>query len=439
MNHLAPYLWQSPNAWTRRQAGHLLRRAGFAPSEAEIQQALADGLDMTVERLLAAESAEGSRFTELDKSGETLAARSNIEKLAGWWMSRLIHSQRPLAMRMTLLWHNHFATSNVKVQSPPMMLRQMRTLETSGMGRFDELLLAMSRDPAMIMWLDGDSNRKDKPNENYARELFELFSLGPGHYTEQDLREAARAFSGWHQKDGVFAFNDYLHDAGSKTVLGRTGPLNGDDVVQLAIEHSACAAFIARKLAREFVSDSPNPALVSELGAIIRAEQFEMTPVLRRLLLSRALFAPENYRARIKSPVEFCVGLVRSFEMRAPGESVHAAASQMGQRLFEPPTVKGWEGARRWINSSNMLVRMNAAGVAAAGNEGKGLNAARWTASQSLSTNDDAIEFALGVMLDGVADESLRAALRDHCGGTPDEALRTAVAAIAASPEYQLA
>lgn len=427
--------------WGRREASHLLRRAGFSPSEPELRRAVEDGPRATVERLLDAPAdADSARHAELDAAGEAVAAREDIEQLAAWWLLRMCHTLRPLHARMAVFWHGHFATSNVKVNSPPMMLRQLRTIEAHGLGRFDRLLLAMSRDPAMIVWLDGDSNRKGKPNENYARELFELFSLGPGHYSEVDIREAARAFSGWHQKGGVFQFMETLHDGEPKTVFGRTGRWGGEQVVGLAVEQPASACFIARKLLREFVCDDPPAALVGELAEVLRESGLEIGAALRRLLTSRAFFDPRWRRGRIKSPVEFCVGLVRSFEMRVSGAALHRAASQMGQRLFEPPTVKGWDGHRRWLNASTMLVRMNAATLAAAGTDGRGLEAERWVKEMKLTDGGAALRFAMELMIDGDLPSAAAAVLRDAClDAPPASALRTAVAALAACPEYQMA
>ncbi|MCG3128018.1 MAG: hypothetical protein CHACPFDD_02891 [Phycisphaerae bacterium] len=425
--------------WDRRTASHLLRRAGFAPAPADVDDALKEGLARTVD-ILVSNAQDAPRHGELDVLGERIAAGGGgIEKLAGWWMQRLLHTHRPLHARMTLFWHNHFATGNQKVGSPAMMLRQLRTLEAHALGRFDELLLAVSRDPAMIVWLDGDSNRKGKPNENYARELFELFSLGPGNYSEADIKEAARAFSGWHQRAGEFCFNPVLHDDGSKTIFGKTGDFDGTDVVRMSVAHPACATFMARKLLREFVCEQLDAALVDELADCLRAEGFHVAPVLRRLLSSRAFFDARHFRARIKSPVEFCVGLARSLEMRAPGQALHRAASQMGQRLFEPPTVKGWEGHRRWINSSTMLVRINTATVASAGRGEFGLDADAWVARAALENGAAATRFAIDAMLDGAVDDELHAALREAEAQPPAAALRTAVAVIAASPDYQLA
>lgn len=427
--------------WGRREAAHLLRRAAFSPSEAEVRRAVDDGLEAVVARLIDTPvEADTARHRDLDSTGAAVAARNDIEQLAAWWLLRMSHTARPLHARMAVFWHNHFATSNVKVNSPPMMLRQLRTIEACALGRFDELLLSMSRDPAMIVWLDGDSNRKGKPNENYARELFELFSLGPGNYTELDIREAARAFSGWHQQAGTFQFKERLHDHDPKTVFGKTGAWSGEHVVEMAVERPASAGFVARKLLREFVCDDPPAALVGELAGVLRDARFDLAAALHRLLRSRAFFDPRHRRVRIKSPIEFCIGLVRSFAMRASGQSLHLAASQMGQRLFEPPTVKGWDGHRRWLNASTMLVRMNAATVAAAGTDGRGLDAERCVDEWKLADAEAAMRFAVEVMLDGELAPAAAGALRDACSGqAAAAALRTAVAAIGASAEYQMA
>lgn len=446
MSLLAPYCPDADGPWALPQAGHLLRRAGFAPSRTELDRALADGPAATVERLLTGAD-QSPRARELDPLGEEIAARGEIERLAAWWLSRMVHTARPLHARVALLWHNHFASSNAKVNAPPLMLRQLRTFERCGLGRFDDLLLAVARDPAMIVWLDGDSNRKDHPNENFARELFELFSLGPGAYGERDIQEAARAFSGWHQRGGAFAFQPRLHDEGPKTVLGDRGNLDGGDVVRIAVAQPACARFIALRLLREFVSETPGAALVDETAAALRSRNFEIGSVLRVVLCSRAFYDAAAYRARIKSPVEFAVGLVRSFEMKAPGQDLQRAVAAMGQRLFQPPSVKGWEGHRRWISSAAMLVRMNAAAdLCRAAPESplfgrrveRGLDAHACVQAHRLSTAADAIDFAAAVMLNGQIDTSERARLLEACGGEPAEALRAAVAGIASGAAYHL-
>lgn len=272
---------------------------------------------------------------------------------------------------MALFWHNHFATSHVKVQSAALMLRQLRVIEERGMGRFRDLVISLARDPAMLIWLDGNANVKGRPNENFARELLELFTLGAGNYSETDIREAARAFTGWHTKSGRFKYSAGDHDDGQKRVLGREGPLTGEDVIDAALTHASCGRFIARKLLREFVSPMPSELLVESCAAELRSSNFEIGAFLKRLLTSEAFFDAENRGVRIKSPVELMIGILRSLEMSVSAEVTADACSDMGQRLFEPPSVKGWDGHRSWINSATMLVRLNAIDGAVSGSMGK--------------------------------------------------------------------
>lgn len=434
MSGLQPY--RGP--WERLQAAHLLRRAGFSPAPGEVDAALRDGLDATVERLLTAAD-ESAAYREFDQQGEAIAARGGIQRLAAWWMARLRDTHNPLAARLALMWHNHFATSNDKVDSPSIMLQQLRTIEQHALGSFGELLLAMSRDPAMIIWLDGDQNRRGRPNENYARELFELFGLGVGAYTEQDIREAARAFSGWHQRGGRFVFREVEHDRGAKTIFGQTGRFGGQDVVELVLKHEACARWIARRLLGAIVEPDPSDGLVEALAATLREGQYALRPTLRVLLRSAAMFDPRCHRALIKSPVCFVTGLARSWDMHAAPQKLATAAAQMGQRLLEPPSVKGWDGQRRWIQSAAMLVRMNVAARAARGESGQGLDAAAWVQRAGLRNGADALRLAQEIMLDAAPPAELEAALAPRVAAVDAaEALRLCVAAIGASPYYQL-
>ena len=422
--------------WDRAAAAHLLRRAGFAPAEHEVQAALAAGLEATVERLVGADR-DSPRHDELDALGRALATRNNIERLREWWLHRMRHTKRPLHARMALLWHDHFATSNVKVRSAPMMLQQLRLFERHALGRFDDLLLAVARDPAMIVWLDGDENSKGRPNENFARELFELFSLGVGNYTEADIREAARGFTGWHQRDGRFRFVGRVHDRDAKTLFGESGPFDGTDIVRLTVDHPACSRFIAGKLLREFLCPAPPDPLVEALAARLRETRFDLAATLKTLLASEAMFDPRWYRARIKSPVEFAVGLARSLELRAP--KLSAWVSQMGQRLFEPPSVKGWDGHRAWINSTTMLVRLNAAlGATEAHSEDIFLDPSALRGRYGLDDAAAVVRFCEQLALDGRVPAGLHARLSE-LNDPGDETFRRALRLLLASPEYQLA
>jgi len=352
----------------------------------------------------------------------------------------MVYTARPLAARLAVFWHNHFATSNVKVNRPALMLQQLRTFEQHALGSFDQMLLAVARDPAMILWLDGDENHKGRPNENFARELLELFTLGVGNYSERDIKEIARAFTGWRQRDGSFYFNRRDHDDGLKEALGRRGGFDGGDIVPLVLTQPAAAEFLARKLMREFVSDTPDAELVAAFADVMRAEKFNIAAALRILLASRAMFAAGSYRARISSPVEFVVGTLRTLEMRMYMHAAARACGEMGQRLFEPPTVKGWDGGRTWIDSATMLVRMNGAAAACrARNDGLGFQAAEFCERHQLDDAKAAAKVLSDLLLDGKLPPALEESIDEAADrGKFEDAVRTIVQLILASPEYQL-
>lgn len=433
---LAPFRPTPADPWTRVRAAHLLRRAGFAPDESEIQRAIELGPAETIDRLI--DSADDTeRNQELDELGEQVAQQKDIANLRGWSLLRMRHSARPLHARLGLFWHGHFATSNTKVNSPPLMLRQLRTIERLGAGPLEDLFLAMARDPAMIIWLDGNENVKGRPNENFARELFELFTLGVGNYSETDIQEAARAFTGWHQRSGRFRFVERAHDDNAKTVLGVTGRLDGVDVVKAALARPACARFIAVKLLREFLCPDPTDDLIEAVSGRLRETGNHIGETVRTLLASRAMFDNRYYRARIKSPVEFVLGAVRSLQMSVPAPPLADATSQMGQRLFEPPSVKGWDGHRAWLNTATMLVRLNfAERVTVAGTDH--LDPAALSNGHNLSAPEEAARFCLELTLDGRAPEVLHRAIASTSESL-DESMRHALRLLLASPEYQLA
>lgn len=434
MNGLKPYQPSAARPWNWAAAAHLLRRAGFAPRAAEVRDALRDGPAATMERLIG-ETGDTPEHDELDELGAKLAVRDNLDALRGWWLLRMCRTKRPLRARLAVFWHNHFATSNVKVKSAAMMLQQLRTFERQALGKFENLLLDVSRDPAMIVWLDGEQNVKGRPNENYARELFELFALGVGNYSEKDIREAARAFTGWHQNAGQYRFIRTAHDFGPKTVFGQTGDFDGADVVRLTLQRPACAKFMAAKLLREFLCPEPPAELLDMLAARLRETDFDLGATLKTLLNSEAMFDPRFYRARIKSPIEFAVGIVRSLEMQVPANALADAVSQMGQRLFEPPSVKGWDGHRGWLNSATMLVRLNAA--ARATDEG-GFQPSKLRSRYDLNDSDALLRFCGELTLDGNVPGVLRERL-EQLKGEADDVLRSALRLLLGSPEYQMA
>jgi uncharacterized protein (DUF1800 family) len=359
--------------WDLKWAAHLYRRAAFAApakgtvdgssSWERLQSAVEQGRDKCVDQLLAGGPGQKDFDNLLDDMGRRIAASDELEKLQGWWLYRMLHTPHPLRERLTLFWHNHFATSAAKVTQLPLMLRQNQLLREHALGGFRPLLLQISRDPAMLIWLDSNSNTKGKPNENYAREVMELFSLGVGNYTEQDIQEAARAFTGWRAEGGEYAFEKSLHDFGSKTVLGRTGEWNGDDIVRILLQQDVAAPFLVRKLFREFISESETPSdeLIEPLADELRKSDYDISTCLGTMLRSRLFFSQHAYRQRVKSPVEYVVGMLKTFDANVPLEDLARSMEDLGQSLFAPPNVKGWDGGAAWLNSATLLARDNLA------------------------------------------------------------------------------
>src|SRR5262249_54194181 len=238
--------------------------------------------------------------------------------LRAWWLYRMLYTPNPLREKLTLFCHNHFATSNGKVQNARYMLGQYELMRRHALGNFRTLLQEMSKDPAMMVWLDIQGSKKKTPNENYARELMELFSLGIGNYTEKDIREAARAFSGWELKGGKPVFNAAEHDDGEKTVLGQKGKWKGEDIVRICLEQKSCPYFIAGKLFKSLVSETvpATPELLEPLASQFKKSDYNFGALVKTVLRSNLFFSEQVYRTRIKSPVDFALGIVRGLEGR---------------------------------------------------------------------------------------------------------------------------
>jgi hypothetical protein len=355
--------------WDLRWAGHLYRRAAFGGTLDELRQAVKDGLPATLERLLAGDPAAASYAPLLADTGASIAKSGDESALRGWWVYAMLYGGHPLREKMTLFWHNHFATSNTKVRSLDLMFGQNQTLRRHALVKFRPLLADISRDPAMLVWLDSNRNVKGQANENYAREVMELFTLGVGHYTEADIREAARAFTGWHTDGERFTFAPRFHDDGEKTVLGRRGPWDGTDVQRIILDQPASALFLARKLYRFFISETANPpdALLEPLAERFRHSDYDIGDLVATMLRSRHFFSDYAYRQRVKCPVEYVLGVVRAVRPAVAPRELVQPLEQMGQVLFAPPNVKGWTGGKNWLNSATVLARQNFAQAMLAG------------------------------------------------------------------------
>ncbi|REJ90625.1 MAG: DUF1800 domain-containing protein [Planctomycetota bacterium] len=429
-------------SWTRHDAAHLLRRTGFGATVTEIDRAVDEGLEATLQRRLAPQP-ESEEFDQVARLLRNTAHQTgSIGDLKAWWFYRMRYTANSLVERMALLWHDHFATSYGKVQSVKQMAAQNDAFRRHALGDFRELLHEMSRDVAMLVWLDGNANRKRHPNENFAREVMELFSLGIGNYTEADIIEAARAFSGWHVRKGEFWFNELQHDTGEKTVFGRTGNLNGDDVIELCLEQPACPRFIAVKLLRYFVQPEPQEELIAALADRIQAHNFQITPVLGELFRSRAFWAESSRLALIKSPVDLVVGSQRSLEVRSNLNASAEALEKLGQDLFQPPTVKGWDGGRDWISTTTMILRINFATELAGGERfGEMPHPAALARQLGAGSREEVVTQIAAFLLgrEPATEETHElAAAYQQAGGDRTARIRSLLQIVLSTPDYQL-
>jgi len=355
--------WQ-PDAetpWNLRAAAHLVRRAGFGANRAELERLVESEPIAAIDDLLKRSSEPDGYQKEIQSLANASLATGNPESLSAWWAYRMLSTPAQLLEKQTLFWHGHFATSAAKVADIELMFAQNNLLRRFAFGNFANLLLEISRDPAMLVYLDSASNRKAHPNENYAREIMELFCFGEGNYSEQDIRELARCFTGWEIKNKKFRFNRYQHDNGKKSVLGETGKFGGEDGVGIVVKQPAAATFIAEKLVKLFVMDEPQPTpdLLAPLAQELRNNDMQIEPVVRRILTSNLFFSSHAVGRKVRSPVELAIGFLRSLNGSTNTYDLAAALQRLGQGLFYPPSVKGWDGGRTWINSSTLLGRSN--------------------------------------------------------------------------------
>ncbi|MSP21005.1 MAG: DUF1800 domain-containing protein [Alphaproteobacteria bacterium] len=356
---------------------HLLSRTGFGVPKPDERDAFT-GLDhgIAVERLL---DAVGPKAATTDPTfvvvpgaavqrGLTRDERQVLQRqramdgnnMKAWWWSEMLETPSPLTEHMVLFWHNHFTSSLRKVKVPPLLFTQNTLFRTHATGNFATLLRAAAKDPAMLVYLDNNLNRAGAPNENFARELLELFTLGEGNgYTERDIQEAARAFTGWRfRPDGGFVNDPRSHDGGTKTFLGVTGALNGNDILDVVLQQPRVAEHITEKLWREFISDTPDAAEVRRLAAIFRDGRYEVRPLLEAMLNSDAFRARDAHGTMVKSPVDLVVGTFRLIGA-TPREPrlLTALGRNLGQDLFDPPNVKGWPGGEEWVDTANLPAR----------------------------------------------------------------------------------
>ncbi len=453
----APYEASAADPWDGRKVAHLHRRAGFGATRREIERDLAAGPAASIARFLEPEP-EPQAFRQISDALRRAAEgggrdySTDPDELASWWLFRMAYGPDPLGEKLTLLWHSHFATAIHGVYRRQLMARQNELLRKHARGRFGELLRAIEADPAMLIWLDGGANHKNHPNENFARELLELFTLGIGNYSEQDVREAARALTGWRRgRDNIlnetdeFTCEESLVDTGEKTFLGQRGPWRKDDIMRIILAQPATAEHICRRFYRAFVSEAAEPSaeLIEPLAAEFRASDYSIGHVVGIMLRSRHFFSPEVYRRRVKSPVEFCIGTIRQLAVpRSPSLLALAVTNcqEQGQALFDPPSVKGWDGGGAWLSSATTLARMNWVVDVLNGNESSGLPAydPRAWAKENDIAKDGLVAAYMGLLLDDDVSAGTRD-LASQLAGIDAAYITAALQVLLQAPEYSLA
>lgn len=435
----------------RSKVAHLLRRAGFGYSAAELDQYTALGFQGAVDLLLNYDQVDDSSTDQL-LSGLELDL-TKVEDAKFWWLTRMLNTRRPLQEKMTLFWHTHFATAASKVGSAQLMLQQIQLFRDNALPNFEALLQKVTRDPAMLIWLDNRENRKGAPNENYAREVMELFTLGIGNYTEDDVKQGARAYTGYTlDKNKSFVFVARGHDAGQKTFLGQTGNFDADDALGILVRQPAAARFITGKLFRFFVYDSPSSDTLDRLAATYTSSGFDMRAVMRDILTGPEFLSPGAFHACVKQPVDLLVGSLKALDAQNVGRDATQILRRMGQDLLNPPDVSGWKGGSMWVNSSTLFERFSLANrLATARDAAKPyfVDVPGAISARGLSAPEDVVDYYLHLLVDDDATPEARQALLDYLNPdgsfsldddrSIDQKIRGMLHLVMSMPSYQLA
>jgi uncharacterized protein (DUF1800 family) len=443
---LAPYR----GSLDERSAAHLLRRAGFGGSQAEIKRYSGMPVDAAVESLVRFPSTSAlpapadvfdptltlrqytpKAYHDIDRPTKHIIetnlreqTQASILSMQVWWLNRMLDTPAPLQEKMAFYFHSHFTTASVqKGVSGTLTYQQNQLFRNYALGNLRELTRGVSKDPAMLIYLDNAVNVASHPNENFARELMELYTLGVGHYTENDVRESARAWTGWQYSrfNGVTWFNAKVHDDGVKTFLGQSGNFNGDDIVNIIFAQPQCARFFANSLLSFFVYNDPEPELVDAVAALLRKHDFELAPVMSAILRSDVFYSERAYRALVKGPVEFVVGTYKALGLPQFDVTILHQLQQMGQMLFYPPNVAGWAGGANWITSDMMIARQN---FLEASVTSQNLTASSWLGTMPMKPQT-VTQTLVETILQGDASPAAIAKLDALLGGAGSAALAT--------------
>ena len=443
----AVYQPNTEQPWNLTKAGHLFRRAAFGADWEQLQHALSDGPQRTIDKLLKPQSDTTTFNNNYD--GYDNSAAGSIKNLRAWWLRRMIQTPHPLLEKMTLFWHSHFATKSDNVKNPGLMLQHIHILRSHALNSFRDILQAISHDPAVLICLGADANRKALPNENFTRPLMEIFTMGPGNYKEKDVREAARAFTGWFVLRSRLRYISREHDEKTKEVLGERGNFTGDDVVRIVLKQPATSQMLVRKLYRWLISETeePNAAIINPLAESF-AKDYDIMKLTETMLRSNLFFSQVSYRRRIKSPVEFALGIVKALEGVISTTQLAQDLAGLGQNLYNPPTVHGWAGGRYWIDSATLVERSNLALalLQGSGPYGDKLNPWAHANKHGCTTLKTASQFLLDLFLQSdlspdVHDTVMKMVQSPSGSGIddPERTLRRFAHSVVTLPEFHLA
>jgi len=442
----ATYEPDAERPWDLALAAHLYRRAAFGAGWDQLQQALSEGPQRTVDRLLRPPADVEAFDRRLDESENTAA--NSLDGLRAWWLRRMMETPHPLLEKMTLFWHSYFPVDGGELNNPRLMQEHVHLLRSHALGSFSTLLQAISRDPALLLWLGADANRKASPNESLVRPLLETFTLGPGHFSEQDVQEAARAFTGTFVLRGQLRYLPQEHDEAVKRFLGREGNLTADDVMRIVLDQPATAQTVVRKLYRWLISETEEPgdALIAPLAESF-TKDYNVAKLVETMLRSNLFFSPQAYRQRIKGPVEFALGLAKAMEGMVSATQIGQDAAGLGQDLCRPPTVKGWRGGPYWINTATVVGRHNLASSLLQSGKPYDGKLDPWAVAQKHghATPESAARFLLDLFVQNDLEPDIREALLQivrtpatNSDGGPGAMLRRLAYAVATLPEYHL-
>jgi uncharacterized protein (DUF1800 family) len=412
----SPFVASDADPFDQRKLCHLLRRAAFGPTVKRLDDYRGKGVSQVLDALFEFDPADDP-FESSVESLEGFVNFTESRSVASYWFYRMINSPHPLQERVALFWHNRFATSAAKVDNGRLMHGQIQLFRSKGLGNFRELAVAVGRDPAMLIWLDGQFNRKGKPNENYAREVMELFTLGIGNYTERDVKELARCFTGWSVKEEQASFEAKQFDDGEKDVLGHKGKFDSESAVDVLLAQPAASRLLAKNLLCEFVHPQPADEHVDHYAQRVVANEWNVGKTLREMMSSRLFFSEWAYRSRIKGPVELAVGAALAIGGKANAEFLRDSCQRLGQNLLYPPNVKGWPGDKVWINANTVLLRFNFAMQMATQRQREFVRRdelSAWLKQHDIRSADGVLEHFAALLLDGDLPPDARRTLLDY-------------------------